>query len=59
MYLTPALWVGLAVLALVKLEGVIWLSLNGMAPTLRFWAAFLLPRSWNRGLLSEVAGASG
>jgi len=31
MYLTPALWVGLAVLALVKLEGVIWLSLNVIA----------------------------
>jgi len=29
MYLTPALWVGLAVLAIVRLVGVIWLSLVG------------------------------
>lgn len=29
LYLTPALWVGLAVLAIVRLVGVIWLSLVG------------------------------
>jgi hypothetical protein len=32
MYLTPALWVGLAVLAIVRLVGVIWLSLVGEYP---------------------------
>ncbi|KAJ5125481.1 Golgi apparatus membrane protein tvp23 [Penicillium atrosanguineum] len=31
MYVTPALWVGLAVLAIVRLVGVIWLSLVGIA----------------------------
>lgn len=29
LYLTPALWVGLAILAIVRLVGVIWLSLVG------------------------------
>lgn len=29
MYITPALWVGLAILAIVRLVGVIWLSLVG------------------------------
>ncbi|KAJ5172974.1 Golgi apparatus membrane protein tvp23 [Penicillium capsulatum] len=31
LYLTPALWVGLAVLAIVRLVGVIWLSLVAIA----------------------------
>ncbi|KAJ5631158.1 uncharacterized protein N7484_011258 [Penicillium longicatenatum] len=31
LYVTPALWVGLAVLALVRLVSVIWLSLVGIA----------------------------
>lgn len=29
LYVTPALWVGLAILAIVRLVGVIWLSLIG------------------------------
>jgi hypothetical protein len=32
LYLTPALWVGLAILAIVRLVGVIWLSLVGECP---------------------------
>jgi hypothetical protein len=30
LYVTPALWVGLAILAIVRLVGVIWLSLIGL-----------------------------
>ena len=32
LYVTPALWVGLAILAIVRLVGVIWLSLVGKSP---------------------------
>lgn len=32
LYVTPALWVGLAILAIVRLVGVIWLSLIGKWP---------------------------
>lgn len=32
LYVTPALWVGLAILAIVRLVGVIWLSLIGKCP---------------------------
>ncbi|KAJ5898954.1 Golgi apparatus membrane protein tvp23, partial [Penicillium taxi] len=31
LYVTPALWVGLAILAILRLVGVIWLSLVGIA----------------------------
>lgn len=30
LYSTPALWIGLAVLAIIRLQSVIWLSLVGM-----------------------------
>jgi Eukaryotic protein of unknown function (DUF846) len=30
LYATPALWIGLAILAIVRLQNVIWLSLVGM-----------------------------
>lgn len=32
LYSTPALWIGLAILAIVRLQNVIWLSLVGMYP---------------------------
>lgn len=45
LYLTPALWVGLAILAIVRLVGVIWLSLvgkfNTMLPCRLICKAFL------------------
>lgn len=31
LYATPALWIGLAILAIVRLQNVIWLSLVGMS----------------------------
>jgi hypothetical protein len=34
MYVVPALWVGLAILAIVRLIGVIWLVIVGMLQTL-------------------------
>lgn len=37
LYVTPALWVGLAVLAIVRLSSVIWLSLIGKFPAQYHW----------------------
>lgn len=36
LYVVPALWIGLAVLAIIKLQEVIWLSLVGMFNQLGF-----------------------
>lgn len=46
LYATPALWIGLAILAIIRLQSVIWLSLVGMfceidAPPPDFWIIFI------------------
>lgn len=43
LYATPALWIALAILALVRLQGVIWLSLVGelMSSSLFIFGSFL------------------
>jgi hypothetical protein len=40
LYVTPALWIGLAILALVRLQNVIWLSLVGEFSTTRVPLSF-------------------
>lgn len=50
MYIVPALWVGLAILAIVRLIGVIWLVIVGKLQT-------LLPHMENRQLIRVDATA--
>lgn len=45
LYLTPALWVGLAVLAIVRLVGVIWLSLVGKLSSPEFNSSISNPET--------------
>lgn len=52
LYATPALWIGLAILAIVRLQSPIWLSLVGMYPVTSFF--YLVSGLWIGGPDADV-----
>lgn len=57
-YVTPALWVGLAILAVVRLIGVIWLSLVAIALVLTITNTIAFSRCDKFGQASRMANSA-
>lgn len=58
LYVAPALWVGLAILAVVRLIGVIWLSLVAIALALTITNTVAFSRCDKFGQASRLAGSA-
>ncbi|RMD42642.1 hypothetical protein DV735_g2488, partial [Chaetothyriales sp. CBS 134920] len=58
MYLVPVLWVGLAILALIRLQRVIWLVTNVIALVLTVTNTLAFSRCDKFSQVSRIAGAS-